>query len=232
MLQSSASPSHRQHLSALTPSSSLLSPPKCATYLTTHRKASDCVLALTKKEQSCQTVLAIKQCYDDYCPELDLPKEINTIIDTCENGGTFPGSGSGSGTSSGTGSETGTRTGSDIESTSTSGSESGSGSSSGSGSTRTSSADDSVSSDFNSGIPGGGSTPTSSGADSTNTGLGAGLDSGDSAVPSSTSEPTNTSTNSDGPVATDRSDNQGAGDKLFAPVGAIVGSLVAVMAWL
>lgn len=95
------------------------------TYLTTHRSASDCVLALSEEEASCQTVLAIKKCYDDYCPQVPFPTELNSIIDTCENGGTFPGSGSGSGT--GTGSETATGTGSGSQSTSTSGSGSGSG---------------------------------------------------------------------------------------------------------
>lgn len=111
----------------LTPSSSLLSRPKCVTYLTTHRAASDCVLDLADAEASCQTVLSIKQCYVDFCPELSLPDQLNSIINTCENGGSFPGFGSGSDT----GSETATQTGSGSESTSTSGSGSGSGSSSG-----------------------------------------------------------------------------------------------------
>lgn len=71
----------------------------------------------------------MKKCYDDYCPEVPFPSELNSIVDTCENGGTFPGSGSGSGT--GTGSETATGTGSGSESTSTSGGGSGSGGSSG-----------------------------------------------------------------------------------------------------
>ncbi|OBT66862.1 hypothetical protein VE03_04141 [Pseudogymnoascus sp. 23342-1-I1] len=248
--------------------------------------ASDCILALVDAEASCQTVLSIKQCYDDYCPKLDLPEDLNSIIDTCENGGTFPGSGSGSG--SGTDSESATQTGSGSQSTSTSGSGSSnggtcsdrqaytecvtpladleqtcdvileaadcfanycperayqieeevaacsaSGSASGSatatggssGSSRTSSADSSDSTDFASGIPGSGSdsTRTTSGADSTGTG---------SAGDSSSTDPTSTSSNGDGPVATDANVNEGAADRLFAPVGAIIGSMVAVMAWL
>ena len=99
-----------------------------------------------------------------------------------------------------------------------------------SGSTRTTSADDSESTDFVSGIPGGGSssTRTTSGADSTGTGLGSGSDGNSTII----SDPTNTSSNGDGPVSTDSPANEGAADRLFASAGAIIGSLVAVMAWL
>ncbi|KFY97294.1 hypothetical protein V500_02135 [Pseudogymnoascus sp. VKM F-4518 (FW-2643)] len=254
------------------------SPSDCTDY----ESARDCVLALSDEEASCQTVLAIKQCYDDYCPEVPFPSELNSIVDTCENGGTFPGSGSGSGT--GTGSETATGTGTGSQSTSTSSSGSSSGgtctdrqayadcvnplakleqtcdvvleiadcfnnycperayqieedvaacsasstkSGSSSGSTRTSSADDSEATE--SGIPGGsGSTRTTSGADSTGTGLGSGSDGNSTII----SDPTNTSSNGDGPVSTDSPSNEGAADRLFASAGAIIGSLVAVMAWL
>ncbi|KFY50881.1 hypothetical protein V496_09104 [Pseudogymnoascus sp. VKM F-4515 (FW-2607)] len=249
------------------------------------KAASDCVLDLADAEASCQTVLAIKQCYVDYCPDLSLPDQLNSIINTCENGGTFPGFGSD------TDGETPTQTGSGSESTSTSGSGSGSGSSedscsdteaykdcvsplakleqtcdvileaaecfanfcperafqieedvaacsasgsgtgSGSGSTRTSSAVDSDTTGFESGIPGSGSssTPTTSGADSTGTGTGSDSDSDSD---NNSTDPTNTSSNGDGPVATDTEANEGAADRLFAPVGAIIGSIVAVMAWL
>ncbi|OBT77562.1 hypothetical protein VF21_04624 [Pseudogymnoascus sp. 05NY08] len=247
--------------------------------------ASSCVLKYADGEISCAKILGVKACYEDYCPELGVPKELNSYIDTCENGGALPGSGSGSG--SGTGSETGTPTGSGSSSTSTSGSGSGgssgttctdrqaysdcinplakldqtcevtlkaakcfddycpqrayqieedvaacqassSGSGSGSGSSRTSSADDSSSTDFSNGIPGVDSTSTSSAADSTGTGFDLGGSNGNS----TTTDPTNTSSNGDGPVSTDRPSGEGAADRLFAPVGAIVGSIIAIMAML
>ncbi|KFZ06077.1 hypothetical protein V501_07739 [Pseudogymnoascus sp. VKM F-4519 (FW-2642)] len=243
--------------------------------------ASSCVLKYADGDISCAKIMGVKACYEDYCPQLGVPKELNSYIDICENGGVLPGSGSGSG--SGTGSETGTPTGSGSSSTSTSGSGSGSGgatctdrqaysdcinplakldqtcevilkaakcfdsycpqrafqieeevaacqastSGSSSGSTRTSSADDSSSTDFNSGIPGGDSTSTSSAADSTGTGFDLG-----SSDNSTTTDPTNTSSNGDGPVSTDGASKEGAADRLFAPVGAIVGSMIAIMAWL
>ncbi|KFY05334.1 hypothetical protein O988_00070 [Pseudogymnoascus sp. VKM F-3808] len=241
---------------------------------TDYEKARECITEQVEKEQSCLTILAEKQCMLDYCPEIGVPDDLNHIIDICENGGKFPGTGSS------TGSETTTASGS--ESTSSGGSTTGgtctdaeafskcvnpiakleqtcdvlfqglecfdkycpqrayqieddiaackaagSGTSK-SGSTKTSSADDSESTGFDSGIPGGSSTQTTTAADSTNT-------SSDSEEPSTTSdsEPTNTRTSGDdGPVSTDTSDNEGAGDRLLAPVTAIIGSLVAVMAWL
>ncbi|OBT45881.1 hypothetical protein VE00_04231 [Pseudogymnoascus sp. WSF 3629] len=246
--------------------------------------ASSCVLKYADGDISCAKIMGVKKCYEDYCPQLGVPVELNTYIDACENGGALPGSGSGSGT----GSETGTRTGSGSSSTSTSASGSGSGGSSAgtctdrqayadcinplakldqtcavilkaakcfdnycpqrafqieeevaacqasstsksSGSTRTSSAEDSASTGFSSGIPGGGSdsTRTSSAADSTGTGFDL-----SSKGTSTTTGPTNTSSNGSGPVSTDSASKQGAADRLFAPVGAIVGSMIAIMAWL
>ncbi|ELR08102.1 hypothetical protein VC83_01630 [Pseudogymnoascus destructans] len=108
--------------------------------------------------------------------------------------------------------------------TSSSGSSSGSSSS---GSTRTSSADDSASTGFNSGIPGGDSTRSSSAADSTGTGFDLG-----SSGNSTTADPTNTSSKGNGPVSTNSPSKEGAADRLFAPAGAIVGSMIAIMAWL